>query len=948
MDSLEERLREALAPRYVLLRPVGKGGMGAVYLAREPELGRLVAVKVLAPELSKDDTARARFIREAQAAASIAHPNVIAIHSVGALDDGTPYFVMQYATGESIAARIAREGPVGSAEAARMIGELASALAAAHARGIVHRDVKPANVLYDQESGRVLITDFGIAAVRATPGAAPVPQLTGTGMMLGTPQYMSPEQLTAEPANDRTDVYGLGLVAYELLTGEGPFDVSSPMQLMAAHLRDSPRRLSERRPDVDPDLEELVLSCLAKDPAARPSAVDIVRRLGAADVVLEWPPPGLAPLQGALASIARLFVAGGIITVGAFIALFDSGSGLASMSVSSFLVLLIVAAAVGITVLGAGLWRLWRVATRMTAAIGLGYGWTTIAETLADGRHDTGVLIAGLREYSSLTAAERDRLRRRRVRAAIATLFAGISPVLLIVVFMWIAPRGSAPLWLAPLVAFGPLVALIAWSLDLRRREAMRVRPSRARIAQRRAPTDIADSLVHAWQRTFDAARSGQSLATGAHGHTLVARGAAVGLAGATIGTVVCLIPLFYIGVVGASLWPHMVNYGNVTAKSSVVETARPLALRPDPSITPFDAGRAMYLLEFPAGAHPDQGEGFVLRDAVGPPPLYPPEYPASLFTRTLRRPDGTLLDVRNGQLKGAPGPDGILAYAKSGFNPEERKWLEQLDASPRWRLWRQLARAQRADLIGARFIMPFADTLSLWSMPIPRLAALKAMAYASIDRAALYRSRGESARADSALRETISAGFRIADDGTTLIEQLMGMVIVGIGQGAIHDAATLDGRPDGKEWEARRSAVAAYDTQSNDSLTPVASAELGARALRRRIMATVVSTHLPRGTRVSNYWALAMTPCTNVQELVAGSDDDVRTTLKRGRAALARFPSESQVFDVFELQPTVVYHPHPPTRTWRVLMPMARLSGWLLRNPRIPGCVSSLASELF
>src|SRR3954463_4857462 len=124
--DLDARLRAALAPRYVLLRPIGKGGMGSVFLAREPELSRLVAVKMLSPELSQNEVARARFIREAQAAASIAHPNVISIYAIGALDDGTPYFVMQYASGESIAARITREGPVSATEATRMVGELAS------------------------------------------------------------------------------------------------------------------------------------------------------------------------------------------------------------------------------------------------------------------------------------------------------------------------------------------------------------------------------------------------------------------------------------------------------------------------------------------------------------------------------------------------------------------------------------------------------------------------------------------------------------------------------------------------------------------------------------------------------------------------------------------------------------------------------------------------------
>jgi serine/threonine-protein kinase len=945
-SDLEERLRGALAPRYVLLRPVGKGGMGAVYLAREPELSRLVAVKVLASELAKDETSRARFIREAQAAASIAHPNVIAIHSIGALDDGTPYFVMQYATGESIAARLEREGPVTSAEATRMIGELASALAAAHTRGIVHRDVKPANVLYDQETGRVLITDFGIAAVRAMPGTATIPQLTGTGVMLGTPRYMSPEQLTAEPANDRTDVYGLGLVAYELLTGSGPFEVTSPMQLMAAHLRDTPRRLSERRPDVDPHLEELVLACLAKDPAARPSAADIVRRLGAAEVILEWPPPGLAPLQGAVSAVARLFIVGGALAATAFLILFGSGSGLAAQRLSLLMVLLVVVTAIGAALLGVALRRLWRVVRFAGRAVGVGYGWMTIAETLVDARRDTGLLIAGLREYSTLSADERDAMRRRRVTAGFVALVAGIAPVPLLVLFLWIVPRGSLPSWVAALVAFGPIIALAAWTLELRRHESRRLRSARARIVKRRTPDDVTTVLVATWQRTFDTARSGQRLGAGTSGRAALARAAVVLLTIGVIGTLICLVPVFFVGVAGSSLWSRMGNGANVAMRTSVAETARPLVLPQDSSISAADAGRAFFLLQLPPGKRATPEGGFVTPPTIGIASVLPPTYPATLFARPMRGADGKPIDVRKGPVTGGPGPDGILAYAKGGLSPAERTWLEQLDASPRWALWRQFARAPRADILGARLVLPFADTLLARNLPIAKLGNIKVMAYESVARAALYRSRGETARADTVLRETISAGFRLADDGTTLLEMLYGDVIVGIAHNALHEASVLDGRPDGKEWQARMSVVSATTSQMNDSLAPATSAELDAQALRRRLIAAVVSPHLMPGARTSSYFALAMSPCTNVRELVAGPSPDARDALLRARTTLARFPSESAFLDLLDRQPAVVVRDSGAVRmTWSI-MPIAKLSGWILRNPRIPGCVSKLMSD--
>ncbi|MGD2135898.1 MAG: serine/threonine-protein kinase, partial [Gemmatimonadales bacterium] len=258
LRALEAALEKALSPSYILVRRIGTGGMGSVFLARDPALKRLVAVKVLAPALAANEAARARFEREAQAVARLSHPNIVAIHSVGQLDDGTPYFVMQHVGGKSLAARLAEEGPFSTDETRRIVGEVASALAAAHQQGIIHRDIKPANVLYDDETGRVLVSDFGIAAVRPVGEQPQQTKLTMTGMAVGTPRYMSPEQLLAEEVTEKTDVYALGLLGYELLTGVGPFQATSPQELIAAHLRDTPKPLSDAREDVDPELESAI------------------------------------------------------------------------------------------------------------------------------------------------------------------------------------------------------------------------------------------------------------------------------------------------------------------------------------------------------------------------------------------------------------------------------------------------------------------------------------------------------------------------------------------------------------------------------------------------------------------------------------------------------------------------------------------------------------------
>lgn len=272
------------------VRPLGRGKMARVYLAREPELQRLVAVKVLRPELSGDETARLRFEREARSAASLSHPNVVSVHRFGRLDDGTPYLVMTYVRGRTLADRLQAEGPVGEAEGRALLAQLASALAAAHARGIVHRDIRPANVLVEEETGRALLADFGIAAVLEGGGGSG-PRLTRTGQILGEPRYASPEQLRGDEVTGQADVYSLAVLAYELLTGEGPYRASSTREWISAHLSAEPRPLSALRQPVSAELEALLLRCLAREPAHRPRAEDVRKRLEATSD----PSPGGAP-----------------------------------------------------------------------------------------------------------------------------------------------------------------------------------------------------------------------------------------------------------------------------------------------------------------------------------------------------------------------------------------------------------------------------------------------------------------------------------------------------------------------------------------------------------------------------------------------------------------------------------------------------------------------------
>jgi DNA-binding SARP family transcriptional activator len=269
---------EGLGNELEVVGIAGEGSVARVYVAREHTLRRLVAVKVLSPAFSADETARARFEREALAAASILHPNVAPIYRTGRLASGSPYLVMPYFHGGSLENRLKLSGPLAPEEGVRFIRQIAAALAAAHRSGIVHRDVRPANILYDHSANRVVLIDFGIAAVLDAANEY-TSRLTRPGERLGTPVYISPEQLRGEPVTDRSDVYSLGVVAFELLTGRLPFEAHTPVQLMRAHATSEPPKLSDIRPEIGAELDCVVQMCLRKRPTDRPLAADVAEEV---------------------------------------------------------------------------------------------------------------------------------------------------------------------------------------------------------------------------------------------------------------------------------------------------------------------------------------------------------------------------------------------------------------------------------------------------------------------------------------------------------------------------------------------------------------------------------------------------------------------------------------------------------------------------------------------
>jgi serine/threonine-protein kinase len=258
-DPLRDRIVAAVGDRYDVQAELGRGGMAVVYRAVEVRLQREVALKVLPPELAFRAGVRARFLREAQTAAQLSHPNIAPVFAAGD-DGGVAWLAMALVDGETLGARLARAPRPSAAEAARILAEVADALACAHTRGVVHRDIKPDNILLDRESGRAVVTDFGIARA-----AEEDERLTVTGAALGTPAYMSPEQAMGESALDgRADQYALGVVGYQLLTGVLPFQASTAAAMLMKHVGEAPRPVRERAPDVPPALAAAVERALAK------------------------------------------------------------------------------------------------------------------------------------------------------------------------------------------------------------------------------------------------------------------------------------------------------------------------------------------------------------------------------------------------------------------------------------------------------------------------------------------------------------------------------------------------------------------------------------------------------------------------------------------------------------------------------------------------------------
>jgi serine/threonine-protein kinase len=280
-DQLASHVEEATGGDVVVERLLGGGRTGLVYVAEQLTLDRKVAVKVLLPRHAQDPKSVIRFKREARAMAGCPHPGIVSVYSVGETANGLPFFVMEYIEGETLLARLKRKGKLPLQEVARIARAIGDALSYAHSRGLIHRDVRPANVLIETGSGRVLLTDFGMAKLSS--GTSRAVTLTGTGEIMGSPAYLSPEQAECGVVDARSDQYSLAVLTYEMLSGRLPFDGPTPQDYIRQQAEETPLCLLRVEPAMPVEVSRVVDRGLMKEPGARyNSAAAFAEALGAA------------------------------------------------------------------------------------------------------------------------------------------------------------------------------------------------------------------------------------------------------------------------------------------------------------------------------------------------------------------------------------------------------------------------------------------------------------------------------------------------------------------------------------------------------------------------------------------------------------------------------------------------------------------------------------------
>lgn len=865
MQELVADLVATLSPRFQGLRRLGQGGMGLVYVAREPLLKRDVAIKILAPEFRGDVGARERFQREAQAAAAVAHPNVVNIFQVGELNTTRlPYFVMQFVEGKTVEQAYPRGTAAPESVARRIVVEVAAALAAAHARGLVHRDIKPANVMLDPETGRAIVLDFGISAsVQHEPADE---KLTATGVYIGTPRYMSPEQASGEASTEKSDVYSLGCMAYELLSGQPVFEAKGTIALLAAHMRDTPKPLGEARPGVDRELAALVMRCLEKDPAKRLEAQELSRRLSpGGGALLEWPPPGIEPLHRALAKVSRPFWIGSALLLAVTVTMTLGGKNLQQSGESFGSIAPLLVSGLAIAILLLALVRCIRLGRAASTAVRGGYSWLAVFETVADPDGQTGALITGSGRFAELAPAERGIFRRLRLRRASAIFLGGALPLPALLVVLGLASTFGYSYRAIAVVLLVPLIAMfVAWHAIWRER-------TRAPQLRQQVPVPASQEaarLAPLWFASFDDAQAGQGIGRGAKLSPSFGTLSAAGVSIATTLIAVTLIVLAMVPVFGAQIFrASLGQYTAVEGKAVVAELARPWALARTSSLTAAEAGTLFYALQ------EEHTKSFApyreLPRASRPlPPWTDKPVSAALFKMA---PRDTTTNWN--------GPDRlkVLEAVRAGVSADEVAYLQLVASASLWRDWDALARAKTMDVFGTSIELPFPKAATFATLPVPRLGSIRRLAHASVSRAAYFLARQQLDSADAALRSTISVGLLLADNSNTVLERLVGIVITNVGRDGLTRLYSLTGNPVGPRMKARYDSLIIVRDAKQEvvELETVRSASLSLPQARKQVFNLANARTSHRSSRFVSLELLQLSSCSNVREIVFGPDPD-------------------------------------------------------------------------
>ncbi len=876
-DDIGRELGEELQGAYNILRPIAAGGMSIVFLARDPALRRYVAVKVLRPALAADPEATARFEREMRVIALLTHPHIVPIYARGQLGDERPYFVMQYAEGGSLETRTRAGETLPQEEARKIIGQIASALALAHRHGVVHRDIKPSNILFDSESGRALVADFGISALRGPLTSGPVESLTGSGVLIGTPKYMSPEQLLAAEVTDRTDVYALGLLAFELLTKQPAFEGATIQALIAAHLRDAPPQVSSLRPEVDPELEALITQSLSKSPQERPSAASLAERLlPRGTALLEWPPPGIGVPLGGLRKAAAWFWAGSAaVLLPSLIPALSIGGVERAVALSSGFTNYLVAT-VGIGALTIGLARTVQAVWVLIRARIRGYSAATSLEVLADVRSDTGHIITASREYAALTQPRRRILRTARMAREVCLLLAGSLPIPFYIACVKMAgPPGARAILAAGLLTFCVLLPLVLGSLEARLTVGTRERLSRAKIASPR------HGLAEAWAATAMTFQGRPPRVTGGQGAIL-----ATLLLGASglIAVVAGLftLPILYIGAFGSAVWSlHSWAVGGIPDYPAALYRSREFVVPASDSISALSAGEAEYALVSGFGTEMYRGSSHFYERQLT---LRPYEHWPS------GGEPGIFLDIHSDSSARVEHATTIPTRALA---PDDLKFLHALAAHPLWQVFDRVALAREVDYLGARFRLPLPDTSSWWAFPPVQWAGTTRLALYNRARVKYYLAVGDSAEAIASARMVIGFGFKLVDGGFRVADFIRGREMVQEGGAQLLSVYRALKHPDTDQLEYAVRIAHANADPSVRSAGP--NSFLRRSPSREALIALATSPGVPRSLRGEALGGLSLAACTNIPELLFGLDDDIKRSFVIARSMWGGVPADTE-----------------------------------------------------